>query len=69
MAEMGRVYEIVCGLHRWLVNPPLQIGLIRKIQRVLTRAVAILKASMQYFRKKPGFGAPVRKLNRINSIE
>jgi hypothetical protein len=21
---MGRVYEIVCGFHRWLVNPPLQ---------------------------------------------
>jgi hypothetical protein len=21
---MGRVYEIVCGFNRWLVNPPLQ---------------------------------------------
>jgi len=24
MAGMGRVYEIVCQFHRWLVNPPLQ---------------------------------------------
>jgi len=27
---MGRVYEIVCGFHRWLVNPPLQIGVYYK---------------------------------------
>lgn len=29
VGEEGRVYEIVGGFYRWLVNPPLQFFLIR----------------------------------------